>query len=236
MINTKYRTDEPEIMDDFEMEGLILQNALDKIASINRLLGGNSVTLEGIIELLKGFPKQQKITIVDIGCGNGDMLRYLADYATKNNLIFDLIGIDANNFTVNHAKNLSLNYSNISYSCEDIFHENFKSKKFDISLCTLTLHHFKDEEIINLMQLFYDNSFIGIIVNDLHRSKLAYRLFQALCFVFRLNHMSRQDGLVSILRGFKKEELLNYSKQLKFTKYTIAWRWAFRYQWIIKKK
>jgi hypothetical protein len=70
----------------------------------------------------------------------------------------------------------------------------------------------------------------------IHSSELSYRLFQALCFVFRLNHMSRQDGLVSILRGFKKEELLNYSKQLKFTKYTIAWRWAFRYQWIIKKK
>ena len=235
MINTKYRTDEPEIMDDFNMEGLILQNALDKIASINQLLGGNSVTLEGVTQLLKEYPKQQKITIIDIGCGNGDMLRYLANYAKKNDLIFDLIGIDANNFTINHAKNLSLNYSNISYSCEDIFHENFKSKKFDIALCTLTLHHFKDEEIINLMQLFYDNSSIGIVVNDLHRSKLAYRLFQGLCFVFRLNYMSRQDGLISILRGFKKVELQNYSKQLKFTKYTIAWRWAFRYQWIIKK-
>jgi 2-polyprenyl-3-methyl-5-hydroxy-6-metoxy-1,4-benzoquinol methylase len=235
MINTKYRTDEPEIMDDFNMEGLILQNALDKIASINQLLGGNSVTLEGVTQLLKEYPKQQKITIIDVGCGNGDMLRYLANYAQKNHLIFDLIGIDANNFTINHAKNLSLNYSNISYSCEDIFHENFKSKKFDIALCTLTLHHFKDEEIINLMQLFYDNSSIGIVVNDLHRSKLAYRLFQGLCFVFRLNYMSRQDGLISILRGFKKVELQNYSKQLKFTKYTIAWRWAFRFQWIIKK-
>jgi 2-polyprenyl-3-methyl-5-hydroxy-6-metoxy-1,4-benzoquinol methylase len=235
MINTKYRTDEPEIMDDFEMEGLILQNALDKIASINRLLGGNKVTLDGVIKLIKSNPKQEKITIIDVGCGNGDMLRYLADYAKKNDLIFDLIGIDANNFTINHAKSLSLKYANISYSCEDIFHENFKIKKYDIVLCTLTLHHFKDDEILNLMQLFYNNSTTGIVVNDLQRSKLAYRLFQALCFVFRLNSMSRQDGLISILRGFKKNELIKYSQQLKFTKYKIEWRWAFRYQWIIKK-
>jgi hypothetical protein len=47
--------------------------------------------------------------------------------------------------------------------------------------------------------------------------------------------MSRQDGLISILRGFKKNELIKYSQQLKFTKYKIEWRWAFRYQWIIKK-
>jgi ubiquinone/menaquinone biosynthesis C-methylase UbiE len=115
MINTKYRTDEPEIMDDFEMEGLILQNALDKIASINRLLGGNKVTLDGVIKLIKSNPKQEKITIIDVGCGNGDMLRYLADYAKKNDLIFDLIGIDANNFTINHAKSLSLKYANFLF-------------------------------------------------------------------------------------------------------------------------
>jgi hypothetical protein len=41
--------------------------------------------------------------------------------------------------------------------------------------------------------------------------------------------------LVSILRGFKKKELQAFSKQLNLTKYTIDWKWAFRYQWIIEK-
>ncbi|RZK51482.1 MAG: methyltransferase, partial [Pedobacter sp.] len=48
MIDTKYRSEAPEIMDDFNMEGEILRDALDKIASINRLLGGNKVTLDGV--------------------------------------------------------------------------------------------------------------------------------------------------------------------------------------------
>ena len=52
-INTKYRTDEPEIMDDFLLEGDELQDALDKIAKINQLLGGNKLTLEGVKSLLK---------------------------------------------------------------------------------------------------------------------------------------------------------------------------------------
>ena len=35
-INTKYRTDSPEIMDDFTLEGEVLREALDKIAKINQ--------------------------------------------------------------------------------------------------------------------------------------------------------------------------------------------------------
>ena len=84
-INTKYRTDEPEIMDDFLMEGEVLQDALDKIAKINQFLGGNQLTLQGVESLLKNHNKNDEVTIVDIGCGNGDMLRKLADYAIKNN-------------------------------------------------------------------------------------------------------------------------------------------------------
>ena len=45
--------------------------------------------------------------------------------------------------------------------------------------------------------------------------------------------MSRQDGLVSILRGFKKNEIEEFSKKLNLKNYNINWKWAFRYQWII---
>jgi len=234
-INTKYRTDEPETMDDFAMEGEILRDALDKIAKINQLLGGNQLTLRGVQELIRNISKTTTITIVDVGCGNGDMLRNLADYGLKNDLEFQLIGIDANNFTVNHAQQLSRNYPNISYQCDDIFDKNFAKLKYDIVLCTLTLHHFKDNEIIQLLNVFNVNSNIGIVINDLQRSAIAYRLFQALCLVFRLNDMSREDGLISILRGFKKVELIDFSEKLKFSNYKIQWKWAFRYQWIISK-
>ena len=75
----------------------------------------------------------------------------------------------------------------------------------------------------------------GIIVNDLQRSKLAYRLFQMIIFIFRLEKMTAKDGLISILRGFKKEDLEKYSNALSLKKFSIEWKWAFRYQWIIKK-
>ncbi|MBB1194337.1 methyltransferase [Flavobacterium sp. SOK18b] len=233
-LNTKYRTDKPEIMDDFALEGEILRDALDKIAKINQLLGGNQLTLRGVKELIQ-LSKKEEIVIVDVGCGNGDMLRTLADFGINNNLNFKLIGIDANNFTISHAIQLSEKYTNISYRCEDIFKDSFKELKYDIILCTLTLHHFKNHEIEDLLKVFHTNSSIGIVINDLHRSPIAYRLFQGLCFVFQLNDMSREDGLTSILRGFKKEELIHFSKKLNFKNYKIHWKWAFRYQWIISK-
>jgi 2-polyprenyl-3-methyl-5-hydroxy-6-metoxy-1,4-benzoquinol methylase len=222
-------------MDDFSMEGAVIQDALDKIARINQLLGGNKLTLQGVKTLLSNSPKNEIVTIVDVGCGNGDMLRTLADFGKKNNLKLELIGIDANKFTVGHAEKLSLNYSNISYSCEDIFDKPFRDLKYDILLCTLTLHHFKEDEILKLLTIFNNNSSKGIVINDLHRSAVAYRLFQGICLIFGLNKMSKDDGLTSILRGFKKEELINFSKQLNFKNYTIHWKWAFRYQWIIQK-
>ncbi|AWH86031.1 methyltransferase [Flavobacterium album] len=234
-ITTKHRTQEPEIMDDFSLEGEELRDALDKIASINQLLGGNKLTLEGVEELLKKTNTTKTITIADVGCGNGDMLRMLSVHAKKHSLRFKLIGIDANQFTVNYAEKLSKDFPDIEYKCIDIFKDEFATLKYDIVLCTLTLHHFRDEEILKIMTTFNRNASTGVVINDLHRSKIAYRLFEMLCRIFALNRMSREDGLVSILRGFKKEELQAFAKKLNIKNSSIRWRWAFRYQWVISK-
>jgi hypothetical protein len=69
------------------------------------------------------------------------------------------------------------------------------------------------------MTSFYANASIGVVV-DLQRSTLSYRLFQFV-FRFQLNNMSRQDGLISILRGFKKKRVASFSEKLNFKKYKI---------------
>ena len=234
-INTKQRTSEHEIMDDFLLEGEELRTTLDKIAKINRFLGGNNITLNGVKKLLSTSDKNETITIVDIGCGNGDMLRMLSDYGKRHDIKLSMLGIDANPYTINYAGDLSKDYSNISYLCADIFEENFEDVKYDIILCTLTIHHFDNEEILRLLGSLVNVSKLGVVINDLQRSKLAYRLFQTIAVLFRLNRMTKVDGLVSILRGFKKEELTQFSNKLKLENYSIQWKWAFRYQWIISK-
>ncbi|MBU4538049.1 MAG: methyltransferase domain-containing protein [Weeksellaceae bacterium] len=234
-LDTTYRTDLAESMDDFSLDNDELTTALDDIAKINRFLGGNAVTLHGVKYLLKDVLKNSEITIMDFGCGSGDMLRMLSKYGAANNLKFNLIGIDANEATVRHAENCSVDHKNITYLAEDIFKYDFSKYKIDIALITLTLHHFNDEDILKILRTINNLVTTGIVVNDLQRSKMAYRLFQAIIFIFRLDKMTADDGLISILRGFKKAELQKYASALNFKKHRIAWKWAFRYQWIIEK-
>ncbi|QOW09112.1 methyltransferase domain-containing protein [Kaistella flava (ex Peng et al. 2021)] len=234
-LDTTYRTDLEESMDDFSIDNEGLVTALDDIARINQLLGGNSVTLGGVKTLIKDFPKDKTITIMDFGCGSGDMLRMLSKFGKENNLNFQLIGIDANEATIRHAEKCSVDFENITYLAEDIFLYDFSKYNIDIALITLTLHHFKDDEILKIMRVILNLVKKGIVVNDLQRSKLAYRLFQAIIFIFRLEKMTAEDGLISILRGFKREDLDKFSKDLGLKKFSIKWKWAFRYQWIIEK-
>lgn len=232
-VNTQQRTLAPEMMDDFQMEGDDLRSTLDEIAYINRLLGGNNITLKGVSSLMEHVAKGKQVTIADIGCGNGDMLRALAKLARKCKWQVKLLGIDANQFTVDYASTRSAEYPEISYYCMDIMQDRFRSLQYDIALCTLTLHHFEEKQILKLMSLFRRNAALGIVINDLQRSAVAYRLFQVFSWIAGLGKMARVDGLTSILRGFKKNEIKQLSEKLNFNQYTLKWKWAFRYQWII---
>ncbi|MDX1762658.1 MAG: methyltransferase, partial [Christiangramia sp.] len=131
---------------------------------------------------------------------------------------------------------LSRDYPSVSFRHQDIFEEDPEVLKCDVLLCTLTMHHFKDQQIIELLNKFESVAKLGVVINDLHRSKLAYVLFQAFCAVFVNNEIARKDGLVSILRGFKKTDLHNYKNKMNGSKHSIQWKWAFRYQWVIQKE
>lgn len=238
-ISTKHRTDKEELMDDFSIGGDLLRDTLDKLENINRWLGGNKVTLKGLKSILKNHPKEQEITIIDIGCGHGDILRDVAKYGRKHKYIFKLIGVDANPSAIDYANELSKEYPELSFITEDIFSNDFKKRKVDVVLATLFLHHFKEEELASFLATTLKQTKKGIVVNDLHRNKLAYYLFLLLS-LFIKNRMIIEDGLTSVLRGFKRKDLERISKTLRQAqcdnlKYSITWKWAFRFLWIIKK-
>lgn len=232
LVNTTYRSEEEEIMDDLNYNGAILHDSLNKLAKINKWLGGNQVTLDGLKTILKGHPKAVPITIIDIGCGGGDILRAVARFGQQQGYRFKLIGIDANSNTISYARSLSYNYDNISYESTNIFSEAFKNLNYDVVLSTLFLHHFKEDELISFLTPVLKKANLGIVVNDLHRHKLAYYLFKLLSITIS-NKTITQDGLTSVLRGFKRNELEAVSKKI-YASYQIHWRWAFRYQWILK--
>ena len=231
-IDTTYRSNKTEIMDDFTMKGELMRDTLDKLGSINKWLGGNRITLDGIAQLLRGLPKDKTYTIIDLGCGHGDILRLVANFGRKKDYNFKLIGIDANQDAIDYANELSVNYPELSFRNEDIFSEKFQDINYDIALTTLFLHHFKEEEMVSILSNLSNKATIGIVVNDLQRSEIAYGLFKLLGVVIS-NYMIKQDGLTSILRAFKRKDLERISQKLDL-KSEIKWKWAFRYQWLIR--
>lgn len=234
LVSTKYRSEAPEIMDDFSLEGKLLRDTFDKLELINRLLGGNRVTIDGVAKILKNHPKDKPITIIDLGCGHGDILRDVAKFGKKQGYQFQLIGVDANTDAIAYANELSKDYEELQFLNIDIFSKEFEKIEFDVVLCTLFLHHFKPSELLSLLKTNFNKARIGIVVNDLQRSRWAYYLFK-LVTVFTKNHMVKEDGLTSILKAFKRKDLIIITEQLK-AKASIRWKWAFRYQWILTKQ
>ncbi len=234
LVNTKYRSEAEEIMDDLDYNGPILHDALDKLAKINQWLGGNIVTINGLKKALKNHSKSEAITIIDLGCGGGDILREISLFGKKNDYNFKLIGIDANPHTVNYANSLSQKYDNVIFEAIDIFSDQFNNLEYDLVLTTLFLHHFKEDQLVSFLKPVLQKAKLGIVVNDLHRHKLAYYLFKLLCTTIK-NKTIVEDGLTSVLRGFKREELTTISKQIN-ANYQIQWKWAFRFQWILKQQ
>ena len=233
LVDTSRRSSATEMMDDFTLEGDMFRDTLDKLETINRLLGGNSVTIKGLKKLLKTQSKSKLIKILDLGCGNGDILRDVAKFGRNNNYRFKLMGIDANYAAIEYAKELSKNYPELSFETIDVFSEGFKEQTYDIILCTLFLHHFKNEELISFLKPTVQKATIGVVVNDLHRHRLAYYLFK-LIGLFIENKMVRKDGLTSVLRAFKRKDLETILRQVHVP-FSIQWKWAFRYLWIFKK-
>ena len=191
------------------------------------------MTVKTLKKVLKNHPKEQELTIADIGCGHGDILRDVAKFGRKNGYNMKLIGMDANPTAIAYANELSVEFSELSFMTEDVFSEAFKDRRFDVVLATLFLHHFKEDPLVSFLGNTLKQTKIAIVVNDLHRHKLAYYLFMLLS-VFIKNNMIIEDGLTSVLRGFKRKELVKISQRIQ-VKSQISWKWAFRFQWIIQK-
>jgi len=233
--SSKYRSNQPEIMDEFELQGDEMKKVLTDLKNVNKWLGGNKISLKGIIKLLPEGAKEQTITILDVGCGDGEILRECARFAKKYGFDFRLIGIDANSYILEEARRRSTDFQNITYIERDVFSSEIEELDYDIVLCTLFLHHFSNKDLKAIVQRFLDQARIGMVVNDLHRSRLAFWLFKMVSYLIIKTSIARTDGLISVARGFKRKELETLSKDIANNTSTISWKWAFRYSWILKR-
>lgn len=233
LYSSKYRSQQLEIMDDAELSGDSLATVLNDLKKVNTLLGGFSITLDGVETLVLNSPKTTSLTLLDLGCGDGESLRKSAQFMRKQQRTMKFIGVDMNEHILEIAKEKSKDYPEISYLKLNILEKNQQLPNFDIATCNLFLHHFSEHQIIELLNKLIKQGKRGVVINDLRRSKLAFQLFKGFGLLFMKSKIAKHDGLVSIARAFKRKELEKMAEKLN-GEHTIKGRWAFRYQWLIK--
>ncbi|MEJ1221823.1 methyltransferase domain-containing protein [Sediminicola sp. 1XM1-17] len=233
MIDTTYRNTDPELMDDPHVPEDVLREVLDDISRVNRLLNGNRITIRAIDQLIHENP-QGTYTIVDMGCGDGQMLREVADYYRKKGVDVALIGIDLSEKGIQIGRELSKDYPEISFLRQDILKIDAGALQCDILLCTLTMHHFGDSQIPIFLKQFVKLANLGVVVNDLQRSRMAYYLFKMFSVIFIKTEIGKLDGLISIKSGFKRQELLAFAQNIPHAYHSVQYKWAFRYLWLMR--
>lgn len=222
-----------EEMDDLNCSGAVVDQTLRELEFINKWLGGNEVTISALDRLLPGR-EPGSISIADLGCGGGDMLKLVNDWATRKNREVELTGIDANPNIIGFAERNLSSLKNARFYALNIFSDEFKQFKFDVVIGTLFFHHFTQAELIEFFRSLKQQVKKGIIINDIHRHPLAYYSIKWLTKSFSKSPMVVSDAPLSVLRAFKKREIVEVLKAAGFSEYSISWRWAFRWQVVIK--
>lgn len=226
------RSSKEEFMDDPNLDKESFKNAYADINRCNKWLGGNNITINAVQELVQKHPKKS-YTIYDMGCGDGQMLRKLSQVLEKQNVEFELVGYDLRDDVLELAREASAINAKISFEKADILAISAVNS-CDIVLCTLTMHHFPEEKVHSLVQKLGNLARLGVVINDLHRNRMAYHLFKLFSLFFIRTKIAKADGLISIRKGFRKAELHKLASTLDHFYHSIHWKWAFRYLWILE--
>lgn len=223
----KRRSYQKEIMDDFSITDDRINTALSELELINKYLGGRRTSKKGLEIISRVIMLGKKISILDVGSGGSDNFKF-----NSNGTTISLTSLDINKGVCRFVKE---NSSEVSIVCGNTFCLPFKESSFDIVHVSLFLHHFSEGEIEKLMQCFMKISRFGVIVNDLHRSVFAYAGIKFLTSLFSKSEMVKNDGPLSVKRGFLKNELQEIFSRTKSYSVIIQHRWAFRWLAVIIK-
>jgi ubiquinone/menaquinone biosynthesis C-methylase UbiE len=214
-VNRQFDPALPELMDRPQPVTPELERDLANLRSFNRWFGSHRLVRHFLRRWLR---PNGKARILDVATGSGDIPRLIVDHARRQNVSVHIDAIDQQESTIEIARRLSAAYPEINFYCADLFEWNsspglkldgFKPSSFpyDIVLCSLTLHHFSNDDAVRVLQKIRDLSTARILVADLRRARW---LTFAVCFVTATIYrdaMTKTDARLSAARAFSFVEL-----------------------------
>ena len=191
-----------EILDSPDVDPQLVTRSLADVARANALFGGVSSALEELMTVLKDSP--QITTLLDVGTGLGDIPCRAREMARRNGVALTTIGLDS------AAELAAASRSSVDFSvCADALLLPFADDSIDVVMCSQVLHHFTGADASVLLREMNRVARVRVIVSDLRRSWIAAAGLWLASFPLRFHAVSRHDGVVSVLRGFTPEELVD---------------------------
>ncbi len=150
-------------------------------------------------------PPAPVLRILDVGFGDGGMLRAIARWARASEVEVTLVGIDLNPRSETVARALSEQHLPvIRYLTGD--YRDLAGQGWDIILSSLVTHHMSDGERRDFLSFMEAEAAAGWFVNDLHRLRLPFVGYPALATLALVDPIVRRDGQLSIARSFRERE------------------------------
>jgi 2-polyprenyl-3-methyl-5-hydroxy-6-metoxy-1,4-benzoquinol methylase len=195
------RLDTEELMDDPALPEPVYRAVLADLARINRLTLAYRPTLQFLDRALAG---RNKFSLLDVGFGQGDMLRRIARWAQARGIEARLVGVDLNPRSEPIAREATPPDLPITYRTGD--YADLITDRWDVIVSSLVAHHMSREELLLFLRVMESEARAGWFVNDLHRHAASYLGYPLLAQLAGVHRIVRLDGQTSIARAFRPAE------------------------------
>lgn len=228
--NFSQRSTQPELMDTEPVSFAEFHDCLHTLEMINTLTLAYRPTLRWLKRMVAGIDARQSLSVLDIGCGGGDMLRQIWKWAQGRDLSLELVGIDLNPWSQQSAEQTTPTDAPIRFETANLFSLDL-SRDADFVISSLFTHHLNDIELVRFIQWMDRHATRGWFINDLHRHFLPYFFIKYAVRLFRPNRLIQHDAPVSVARAFTASEWRYLLREagIPSQRTSIAWFFPFRY-------
>ena len=217
------RLDQAELMDDPALPEATYRDVLADLARVNRLTLAYRPTLQFLDRVLAG---RKSFSLLDVGFGQGDTLRAIANWAKGRGIDAQLVGVDLNTRSQLAAREATAPDLPIVYRTGD--YADLMDAKWDFIVSSLVAHHMSREELLLFLQVMESEARAGWFINDLHRHAASYMGYPVLARLAGSHPIVRADGQTSIARAFRPSEWHDLLAEARVSGAQVERRFPFR--------
>ena len=164
----------------------------------------------------------ERISILDVGTGSADIPGQVLRWCDSRGIVCDTVALDVSERNLRLTRwRLGLDPA-ISLVRADARLLPFRPRSFDIVIASQFLHHFEDSDVAALLASFARLARRAVVINDLARNLVPYYFIRTAGRLFTRSYLTRNDGPVSVLRGFTAHEFSDLARQAGLARFTVS--------------